>query len=54
LQRVREIVDRLLYRFGKLTDTRRAAVLGIMFGLLMCVLVLTGITMFGFILALAD
>lgn len=53
MQRIREIADQLFYRFGKLSDTRRAALLGMMFGLLMCVVVLVAIVLFGFIADLA-
>ncbi|MEX2426440.1 MAG: hypothetical protein WD401_06715 [Thermomicrobiaceae bacterium] len=53
MQQIQEIVNRLFKRFGKLSDTRRAALLGVMFGLLMCVIVLAAVLILGIIADLA-
>jgi hypothetical protein len=54
LQRIIEVVDRLFHRFSSQTDNRRAAILGTMFGLLMCVIVLLIWVIFGFIASLGQ
>jgi type IV secretory pathway TrbL component len=54
LSRINEIVDRLLYRFSRQSDSRRAAILGIVFGLLMCVIVLLLFLVFSFIATLGE
>jgi hypothetical protein len=54
LSRISEIVDRLFYRFSKQSDSRRAAILGILFGLLMCVIVILLFVVFGFIATLGE
>ncbi len=47
-------LDQFLKRFSRLSDTRRAALLGAVFGLLMCVVVLLLVAVFGFISTLGE
>ena len=52
VQRINEFVDQLFRRFSQQSDTRRAAILGMMFGLLMCVVVMLAIIVLGFMASL--
>jgi hypothetical protein len=51
--RMQEILDRLLARFGRQSDSRRAAILGIIFGLLLCVVFVMIALVIGFVATLA-
>lgn len=54
VRRINELLDQALKAFVKLSDNRRAAVLGIFFGLLMCVVVVLAITVLGFVATLGE
>jgi hypothetical protein len=47
-------LDQILKRFSEQSDFRRAAILGAVFGLLMCVIVILLFLVFGFIASLGD
>jgi ABC-type amino acid transport system permease subunit len=49
---MQEFLDRVLARFGQQSDTRRAAILGIIFGLLLCVVFVLVALVIGFIATL--
>jgi hypothetical protein len=54
LQRLNELLDRALNAFTRQSDTRRAAIVGIGFGLLLCVVVLLICVALGFVAGLGD
>lgn len=54
LQWIQRVVDELFNRYSRQTDTRRAAILGLLFGLLMCVIVLMILAVFGLVTALVS
>jgi hypothetical protein len=54
VQRITDWIDRVFYRFSRTTETRRAAILGAGFGLLMCVVVMLICVIFGFIGTLGE
>ena len=54
MQRLRGWIEGILYRFSRLPDTRRAAILGMGFGLLLCVIVMILLLLFGYIASLGD
>lgn len=54
VHRINELLDRTLKSFTKLSDNRRAAVLGVLFGLLMCVIVVLSVAVLGFVATLGE
>lgn len=54
MQWIQRVVDELFNRYSRQTDTRRAAILGLLFGLLMCVIVLMILAVFGLVTALVS
>ncbi len=54
MQRLNQWVDELFRRFARQSDTRRAAILGMAFGLLLCVIVLLACVVLGFVAELGE
>jgi hypothetical protein len=54
VQQINQILDRLTRGFTRQSDNRRAAILGMLFGLLLCVIVVLIVAVFGFISTLGE
>jgi ABC-type amino acid transport system permease subunit len=54
LQRLGELLDRAINAFTRQSDTRRAAIVGIGFGLLLCVIVMLMCVIIGFVAGLGE
>ena len=54
VQQINDLMERVLKSFTRLSDNRRAALLGALFGLLMCVVVVLIVAVLGFVATLGD
>ncbi len=54
MQQINDLMERVLKSFTRLSDNRRAALLGALFGLLMCVVVVLIVAVLGFVATLGD
>jgi ABC-type amino acid transport system permease subunit len=54
VQRFNEFLEQVLRSFTKQSDTRRAAILGALFGLLLCVIFVLVVLVLGFVAGLGD